>query len=215
MTRRERIATAERALGRRDKVLAGLIRRAGPCTLGVRRQRSHFDALVRAIVYQQLAGRAAAAIHARFLALFDGQGLTPAGVLALPEATLRGVGLSGAKTTSIRDLAAKSLDGTVPLRGLSRFTDEEIVQRLSSVRGIGPWTAEMFLMFQLGRPDVWPVGDLGVRNGYRIAYGLPAMPTPKQLLPLGDVYRPYRSVAAWYCWAAVHLERGDMRLPGG
>jgi DNA-3-methyladenine glycosylase II len=195
--------------------MGGLIRRAGPCTLAVRRQRSHFDALVRAIVYQQLAGRAAAAIHARFLALFDGRGLTPEAVLALPEATLRSVGLSGAKTASIRDLAAKSLDGTVPLRGLSRFSDEEIVERLASVRGIGPWTAEMFLMFQLGRPDVWPVGDLGVRNGYRIAYGLQAIPTPKQLLPLGEAYRPYRSVAAWYCWAAVHLVRGDMLLPGG
>jgi DNA-3-methyladenine glycosylase II len=195
--------------------MGGLIRRAGPCTLAVRRQRSHFDALVRAIVYQQLAGRAAAAIHARFLALFDGRGLTPEGVLALPEAKLRSVGLSGAKTASIRDLAAKSLDGTVPLRGLSRLSDEEIVERLSSVRGIGPWTAEMFLMFQLGRPNVWPVGDLGVRNGYRIAYGLDEMPTPKQLLPLGEAYRPYRSVAAWYCWAAVHLARGDMVLPGG
>jgi DNA-3-methyladenine glycosylase II len=195
--------------------MGGLIRRAGPCTLAVRRQRSHFDALVRAIVYQQLAGRAAAAIHARFLALFDGRGLTPEGVLALPDAKLRSVGLSGAKTASIRDLAAKSLDGTVPLRGLSRLSDEEIVERLSSVRGIGPWTAEMFLMFQLGRPNVWPVGDLGVRNGYRIAYGLDEMPTPKQLLPLGEAYRPYRSVAAWYCWAAVHLARGDMVLPGG
>jgi DNA-3-methyladenine glycosylase II len=215
MTRRERIAAAERALARRDRVMAGLIRQAGPCTLAVRRQRSHFDALVRAIVYQQLAGRAAAAIHARFLALFDGRGLTPEGVLALPETALRGAGLSGAKTMSIRDLAAKSLDGTVPLRGLSRFSDEEIVERLSSVRGIGPWTAEMFLMFQLGRPDVWPVGDFGVRNGYRIAYELPEMPTPKELMPLGDPYRPYRSVAAWYCWAAVHLTRGDMLTPGG
>jgi DNA-3-methyladenine glycosylase II len=215
MTRRESIATAERALARRDGVMAGLIRRAGPCTLAVRRQRSHFDALVRAIVYQQLAGRAAAAIHARFLALFDGRGLTPEGVLALPETALRGAGLSGAKTVSIRDLAAKSLDGTVPLRGLSRFPDEDIVARLSSVRGIGPWTAEMFLMFQLGRPDVWPVGDLGVRNGYRIAYALPDVPTSKQLQLLGEAFRPYRSVAAWYCWAAVHLERGDMLLPGG
>jgi DNA-3-methyladenine glycosylase II len=215
MTRWERIDTAERALARRDRAMAGLIRRAGPCTLAVRRQRSHFDALVRAIVYQQLAGRAAAAIHTRFLGLFDGQGLSPAGVLALPEARLRSAGLSGAKTASIRDLAAKSLDGRVPLRGLSRYGDADIVERLSSVRGIGPWTAEMFLMFQLGRPDVWPVGDLGVRNGYRIAYGLPAMPTPKELMALGEAYRPYRSVAAWYCWAAVHLQRGDMRLPGG
>jgi DNA-3-methyladenine glycosylase II len=215
MTRNEIIVLGERTLARRDRVMAGLVRKAGPCTLARRRQRSHFDALVRAIVYQQLAGRAAAAIHARFMALFDGAPLSPEGVLALREARLRSAGLSGAKSASIRDLAMRTLDGTVPLRALSRLSDDEIVERLSSVRGIGRWTAEMFLMFQLGRPDVWPVGDLGVRNGYRIAYELPDMPTPKELFPLGEAYRPYRSVAAWYCWAAVHLARGDMLTPGG
>jgi DNA-3-methyladenine glycosylase II len=214
MTQQEQIAAAERALARRDRVMRGLIRQAGPCTLGTRRQRSHFDALVRAIVYQQLAGKAAAAIHGRFLALFDGGRLSPEAVLALSEPQMRSAGLSGAKVASIRDLAAKSLDGTVPKRGFSRLSDDEIVERLSSVRGIGRWTAEMFLMFQLARPDVWPVDDLGVRNGYGLAYEMPA-PTPKELMPLGDVYRPYRSVAAWYCWAAVHLSRGDMVTPGG
>jgi DNA-3-methyladenine glycosylase II len=215
MTQQEQIAAAERALARRDPVIRRLVRAAGPCTLGTRRQRSHFDALVRAIVYQQLAGRAAAAIHGRFLALFDGTRMTPEAVLALTEPQMRAVGLSGAKVASIRDLAAKSLDGTVPLRGFTRLDDDEIVARLSSVRGIGRWTAEMFLLFQLGRPDVWPVDDLGVRNGYRIAYELPEMPSAKELMPLGDAYRPYRSVAAWYCWAAVHLSRGDMLTPGG
>jgi DNA-3-methyladenine glycosylase II len=214
MTRVETIARGERVLSRRDPVMARLVRKAGPCTLARRRQRSHFDALVRAIVYQQLAGRAAAAIHARFMALFDAP-LSPEGVLALPEARLRSAGLSGAKTASIRDLAARSLDGTVPLRRLGRLEDDEIVERLSSVRGIGRWTAEMFLMFQLGRPDVWPVGDFGVRAGYAIAYELPSAPTPKELIPLGEVYRPYRSIAAWYCWAAVHLARADGVKPGG
>jgi DNA-3-methyladenine glycosylase II len=214
MTRVETIARGERVLSRRDPVMARLVRKAGPCTLASRRQRSHFDALVRAIVYQQLAGRAAAAIHARFMALFQGAPLSPEGVLALTEARLRSAGLSGAKTASIRDLAARSLDGTVPLRRLARLEDDEIVERLSSVRGIGRWTAEMFLMFQLGRPDVWPVGDFGVRAGYGIAYELPSAPTPKELFPLGEAYRPYRSVAAWYCWAAVHLARGDMLTPG-
>jgi DNA-3-methyladenine glycosylase II len=214
MTQQEQVAAAERALARRDPVMRRLIRQAGPCTLGTRRQRSHFDALVRAIVYQQLAGKAAAAIHGRFLALFDGARLSPDAVLAMSEPQMRSAGLSGAKVASIRDLAAKSLEGTVPLRGFSRLSDEEIVERLSSVRGIGRWTAEMFLLFQLVRPDVWPVDDLGVRNGYGLAYELPA-PTAKELMPLGDAYRPYRSVAAWYCWAAVHLARGDMLTPGG
>ena len=215
MTRAETIARGERALARRDRTLAGLVRAAGPCTLGKAPRTSHLDALVRAIVYQQLAGRAAAAIHGRFLALFDGRPLTPEDILAIPAPRLRSVGLSTAKVTAIRDLADKSLDGTVPLRSLGRHADDDVVARLTQVRGIGRWTAEMFLMFQLGRPDVWPVDDYGVRNGYAIAFGLKEMPTARQLQPLGEVYRPYRSVAAWYCWAAVHLQRGDMLTPGG
>jgi DNA-3-methyladenine glycosylase II len=215
MTRAETIARGERALARRDRTLARLVRAAGPCTLGKAPRTSHLDALVRAIVYQQLAGRAAAAIHGRFLALFDGRPLSPEVILAFPEARLRSTGLSTAKVTAIRDLAEKSLDGTVPLRSLGRHADDDVVARLTRVRGIGRWTAEMFLMFQLGRPDVWPVDDYGVRNGYAIAYGLKEMPTAKQLQPLGEAYHPYRSVAAWYCWAAVHLHRGDMLTPGG
>ena len=195
--------------------MARLVREAGPCTLGKAPRTSHLDSLVRAIVYQQLAGRAAAAIHGRFLALFDGTPLTPEAILAIPERGLRSVGLSTAKVAAIRDLAEKSMDGTVPLRSLGRHPDDDVVARLTQVRGIGRWTAEMFLMFQLGRPDVWPVDDFGVRNGYTIAYGLDEMPTAKQLQPFGEAYRPYRSVAAWYCWAAVHLARGDMLTPGG
>ena len=162
---------------------------------------SYFAALVRSIAFQQLAGRAAAAIHARFLASFP-DGLTPEAVLALPEPAFRAAGLSAAKTASIRDLAQKAADGTVPLEGLEAYSDDEIVARLSAVRGIGRWTAEMFLIFQLRRPDVWPIDDFGVRKGYAILHGLPAPPTPRQLAAIGELYRPYRSVAAWYCWRA-------------
>lgn len=207
---RATIQLGEAELAAGDPVLAGLVRAAGPCPLGGRRHRSHFEALVRSIVFQQLAGRAAAAIHGRLLALFDGGVPTPGSLLAVPEDRLRRAGLSGGKVASLRDLAARSLDGTVPLQGLGRLADDQVVERLSAVRGIGTWTAEMFLMFQLGRPDVWPVGDLGVRSGYALAYSLPAAPTPAELGPLGDRFRPWRSVAAWYCWQAVHLTRGEV-----
>src|SRR5207245_1151968 len=157
----------------------------------------------RAILYQQLAGRAAAAIHGRFVALFDGDNPTPEAVLAVPVGELRRAGLSGNKEASIRDLAAKVVDGSVQLERMARLPDDEVVHQLTLVRGIGPWTAEMFLIFQLGRLDVWPVGDLGVRKGYATAWGLAEMPTPKELTAYGETFRPYRSVAAWYCWRAV------------
>jgi DNA-3-methyladenine glycosylase II len=173
----------------------------------------HFGALAESIMYQQLAGAAAAAIHRRFLALFDGD-LSPKAVLALPEKRLRAAGLSGSKAASIRDLAAKVADGTVPLERISRLRDDDIVTRLSVVRGIGPWTAEMFLIFQLRRLDVWPVDDYGVRQGYSLAYRLPGLLTPRQLAPEGDRFRPYRTVVAWYCWEAVHEARA-MRAAGG
>jgi DNA-3-methyladenine glycosylase II len=161
-----------------------------------------FSALVRSIMYQQLAGKAAAAIHGRLLALFDGR-LTPAAVDAMPVEKLRSAGLSGSKAASVKDLAAKVLDGTVPLGDEDGMSDDEIVARLSTVRGIGRWTAEMFLLFQLRRLDVWPVDDYGVRKGYARTHGLAELPTPKELMPLGEIYRPYRSIAAWYCWRAV------------
>ena len=164
-----------------------------------RRQGDYFNALVRAIVYQQLAGRAAAAIHGRFLQAVGPQ-LTAEAVLAAPLPDLRGAGLSAAKAASLLDLSAKVVDGTVPLDGIEELPDDEIVARLSSVRGIGRWTAEMFLIFQLRRPDVWPVDDLAVRRGYAGMHGLAEWPTPKELERLGEAYRPWRSVAAWYCW---------------
>ena len=188
--------------------MAALIQRAGPC--GLRAPVSsgkYFAALTEEIAYQQLAGKAAAAIYGRFRALFDGA-LTPEAVLQLPEERMRATGLSRAKTASIRDLAAKVADGSVPLRRLTRLSDEEIITRLSAVRGIGRWTAEMFLIFEMGRLDVWPVDDYGVRKGYARIHGLTELPTPKQLAVLGDPFKPYRSAAAWYCWKAV-----DTTLP--
>jgi DNA-3-methyladenine glycosylase II len=191
-------------LAERDPVLRRLVAEAGPPRVRPSAE-SHFEALVRAIVYQQLAGAAAAAIHGRLVAAL-GDEVTPERVLALPAESLRAAGLSANKTASLQDLASKALDGTVVLdpAGLRAESDDEVVARLSAVRGIGKWTAEMFLMFQLRRLDVWPTGDLGVRKGFGLAWGIPT-PTAKQLDPLGDPYRPYRSVVAWYCWRAAEL----------
>ena len=201
-----RVRRAESELAASDDVLARLIEANGPCALGWPRadeSLDHFGALCRSILFQQLAGKAAATIHGRFVALFDDRLPTPPGVLALPEGVLRSAGLSGAKAASIQDLAAKVGDGDIDLDHTATLDDEALIEQLSSVRGIGRWTAEMFLMFQLGRLDVWPVGDLAVRKGFAVAWGLPAMPAPKELGVLGNPYRPYRSIVAWYCWRAV------------
>lgn len=194
-------------LAERDPVLARLVAEAGLPKFRPPAE-THFAALVRSIVYQQLAGAAAAAIHGRLVLALGGE-LTPGRVAATPAEALRAAGLSGAKAASLQDLAAKVLDGTVVLdrRRLTREGDEEVVARLSTVRGIGKWSAEMFLMFQLRRMDVWPTGDLGVRKGFGLAWQIPT-PTPKQLELLGVPYRPYRSVVAWYCWRAVQLYGG-------
>jgi DNA-3-methyladenine glycosylase II len=171
-------------------------------------QESHFAALVRSIVYQQLAGAAASAIHGRLVAALGGK-VEPGALLRLEPEQLRAAGLSGNKAASLRDLSTKVLDGTVVIepRRVSRLADEEVIIRLSTVRGIGRWTAEMFLMFQLRRLDVWPTGDLGVRTGFGLAWHIP-MPTARELNPLGDQFRPYRSVTAWYCWRAAELYAG-------
>jgi DNA-3-methyladenine glycosylase II len=200
-------AVAARILADRDPVIARLVADAGPPRFRLSHE-SHFAALVRAIVYQQLAGAAAAAIHGRLSAALDGS-VEPEGLLALSPEALRAVGLSANKAASLRDLATKALDGTVILapRRLARVSDEEVIARLSTVRGIGTWTAEMFLIFQLRRLDVWPTGDLGVRRGYGLAWKVP-MPSARELEPLGEPFRPYRSVAAWYCWRAAELYAG-------
>jgi DNA-3-methyladenine glycosylase II len=199
--------TAAAILAERDPVLRRLVAEAGPARVQPPTE-THFATLVRAIVYQQLAGAAAAAIHGRLIAALGGE-VAPERLLSLSPETLRSVGLSAAKVASLQDLAAKVLDETVVLdpTGLRAQSDAEVVARLSEVRGIGKWTAEMFLMFQLRRLDVWPTGDLGVRKGFGLAWGIPT-PTVKELEPLGEPYRPYRSVLAWYCWRAAELYGG-------
>jgi DNA-3-methyladenine glycosylase II len=183
------------------------MKRAGRFRLAMPRI-DHFNALVESILYQQLAGAAAAAIHRRFIALFDGQ-VTPEALLAASDGELRGAGISGNKAAAMRDLATRVLDGTVPLEAIQRLRDEDIISRLITVRGIGRWTAEMFLIFQLRRLNVWPVDDYGVRKGYAMLYGLLDLPKPKELNALGDRFQPYRTAAAWYCWRAV-----DTVVPG-
>ena len=175
---------------------------------------NYFASLARSIMFQQLAGRAAAAIHARFVNAIGGS-VTPEAVLATSPEALRAAGLSGNKTAAVLDLAAKATDGTVPLADLHTLDDEEIITRLSTVRGIGRWTAEMFLMFELGRMDVWPVDDFGVRNGWTLMHQLPEMIKPRALQAEGERFRPYRSVVAWYCWQAVAVQRKPMVLPEG
>ena len=203
MASKTAVADAAAELATRDRVLKRMLRDHGaPDLHPPRPRRPHFAQLARMICYQQLAGRAAAAIHGRFEALFDGPP-TPDAVLALPFEKLRGAGLSNAKATSIRDLAEKVEAGLVELDRVARLSDDKVVSELTLVRGIGVWTAHMFLMFQMGRLDVWPTLDYGVRSGFARMFDLDPMPTPKQLEPLGDPFRPYRSLVAWYSWRAV------------
>jgi DNA-3-methyladenine glycosylase II len=195
---------AAQLLAERDPVLARLVADAGLPRVPVVRE-THFATLVRSIVYQQLATAAARAIHGRVIAALADD-VTPERVLATAPEVLRAAGLSGRKVESLHDLATKVLDGTVILdpRRLARLSDEEITARLTTVKGIGKWSADIFLMFRLRRMDVWPTGDLAVRRGFGLAWAIPE-PTEKQLVPLGEPYRPYRSVVAWYCWQAVRL----------
>jgi DNA-3-methyladenine glycosylase II len=188
-------------------VLARLVAEAGLPSFP-KPTESHFAVLVRSIVYQQLAGAAAQAIHRRLIAALDGE-VVPERVLATPAETLRAAGLSGNKVLSLQDLAAKVLDGTVMLnpRQLARESDADIAARLITVRGIGKWSADIFLMFQLRRLDIWPTGDLAVRKGYGLGWSIPT-PTAKQLDLLGEPYHPYRSIVAWYCWRAAQLYAG-------
>ena len=189
--------------------MADLVARYGPMHLPPPPRASlRFEQLARSIAFQQLAGRAATVIWGRVRALVPGE-LTPAAVLALPDADLSGAGLSGAKVASIRDLAAHVADGRVALDRIGRLPDDQILEHLTAVRGIGPWTAQMFLLFTLHRLDVWPTGDLGVRAGFGRAWGLPEVPKPAELEGLGEPYRPYRSVVAWYCWRAADTTTSD------
>jgi DNA-3-methyladenine glycosylase II len=203
---------AIRELARRDPVIEHLVGLAGEIEYRPKSPYGHFGALARAIVFQQLAGSAANAIFQRVLAV-SGE-LTASAIAAAADADLRAAGLSANKLASLRDFSARVLSGDVDLERLAKAEDETVIAELSKVRGIGKWTAEMYLLFELRRMDVWPVDDLGVRTGYGVAWGLAPAPTAKQLQPLGDPFRPLRSVAAMYCWEAVHLMRGgtDLRL---
>jgi 3-methyladenine DNA glycosylase/8-oxoguanine DNA glycosylase len=212
LTAQSSLRAAIDEVGSRDPVLADLVGRVGPIRHRPRDPDGPFAALMRAIVFQQLAGPAAQAIYGRVRATV-GDTLTPEALSAVSDAELRTAGLSANKLASLRDLSAKVLDGTVVLSRTSRRRDEELIERLTAVRGIGRWTAEMYLMFQLRRLDVWPVDDLGVRQGYALAWNIDPPPTPRLLEPLGDRFRPYRSIAARYCWAAVPLLRPGSTEP--
>jgi DNA-3-methyladenine glycosylase II len=200
---------AEAHLRHGDPVLAGLMARFGPYS--PRRRPDPYSALVTAILYQQLAGAAAAAILKRFLALFGDDGLVPdpARLLATSDTALRGAGISRQKAVYLRDLARHVLEGRLALADLDPLPDEEVISRLTVVKGIGEWTAHMFLMFHLGRPDVLPVGDFDVRNGMRVAYGLPEVPSPGLAREIGARWAPFRSVGSWYMWRVVEVELPD------
>jgi 3-methyladenine DNA glycosylase/8-oxoguanine DNA glycosylase len=208
MTRPFDQAQAIRHLRSQGGPLARLIRRAAPFSLRPQRC-SIFESLLKAIVYQQLNGRAAATIYGRLAARIrseDAGPIDPARLLQCPQEDLRAAGLSASKAASARDLAGKCLDGTVPgIRTLNRLDDEAVIARLTHVRGIGEWTAQMLLIFRLVRPDVLPAADYGVRKGFWLTYGGKDLPTPKTILEFGDCWRPYRTVASWYLWRAVDL----------
>ena len=189
-----------------DSTLARLIERAGAFNMPIRQMHNPFEELARNIIYQQLHGNAAAAIHSRVLALFGKKRLSSPDVIDASEESLRSAGLSAAKLVAIKDLAAKTLEGTVPtLAKMRRMEDEEIIEHLTKVRGIGRWTVEMMLIFRLGRADVLPVGDFAVRKGFSLVYGLKDLPKPKELVHYGERWRPFRSVASWYMWRANEL----------
>jgi DNA-3-methyladenine glycosylase II len=200
------LPSATEEVTRRDPALRRAAARLGPVKQQPRDPDGPFGSLVRAIVYQQLAGPAARAIYGRVRAAV-GADLTPEAIRSTSDDALRAAGLSANKLASLRDLSDKVLDGTVVLTRTSRRSDEDLIQRLTTVRGIGRWTAQMHLMFQLRRLDVWPVDDLGVRQGYALIWGLDTPPKPKELELLGERFRPYRSVVARYCWAAVGEQR--------
>jgi DNA-3-methyladenine glycosylase II len=200
-------ARARRALMRRDPILGAAIKRIGPCLMAERQRKDHLSALVGSIVSQQLSTKAAATIFGRFLALFPDHHIPDAAAIAgQSDAALRGVGLSGQKVGYMRDLSARITDGRLNLDELEALPDEDVIARLTSVKGFGRWTAEMFLMFRLHRPDVLPAGDLGIVNAVQRLYGLRKRPDAKRVLKIGEAWKPYRSVASWYLWQTLRNE---------
>jgi DNA-3-methyladenine glycosylase II len=201
---------AVRHLKRVDPVLAHVIEVVGPCRLESRREGTHFQALVRSIVFQQLSGKAASTILSRFNALYPSNTPTPEAVLATSDADLRAVGLSRQKIGYMRDLASKVASGTLPLDAVESMDDDDLIAHLVQVKGIGRWTAQMFLMFRLDRRDVLPELDLGIQNAIKRAYRKRKRPTPKDVRKIGARWTPHSSVASWYLWRS--LENGDGQL---
>jgi len=196
---------ARRLLMRRDPVLGAVVKRIGPCGMAARQRSDHLTALVGAIVSQQLSTKAAATIFGRFVALFPGNTIPGAAAIhALDDTALRGVGLSGQKVGYLRDLCARIGDDRLRLDELDALPDDLVIERLTAVKGFGRWTAEMFLMFRLHRPDVLPVGDLGIVTAIQRLYGMRKKPDARRMLKLGEAWRPYRSVASWYLWQTLH-----------
>jgi DNA-3-methyladenine glycosylase II len=199
-----------RALKRVDPVLAKVIEAVGPCRFEIRREGTHFQALTRSIVYQQLSGKAAATILGRFNAIARDGAPTPADVLAMQEPRMREAGLSRQKIGYLRDLAAKVETGALPLSDVETMTDDDLIEHLVQVKGIGRWTAQMFLMFRLGRPDVLPELDLGIQNAIKRAYRLRSRPKPERVRRIGSKWTPFSSVACWYLWRSLDNGGGQL-----
>jgi 3-methyladenine DNA glycosylase/8-oxoguanine DNA glycosylase len=193
-------------LRRVDPVMAGIIERVGPCRFRVSDGGTHFDAITRSIVYQQLSGSAAATIHSRLIALYDGAAPQPALLLATSDDALRGAGLSRQKISYLRDLAERAESGDIPLETIHELDDEAVIDALTRIRGVGRWTAQMFLMFRLGRLDVLPELDLGVRKAIQIAYRTRGLPTTERVHRIGKCWAPYRTIASWYLWASIDMK---------
>jgi DNA-3-methyladenine glycosylase II len=192
-------------LKRVDPVMARLIKAVGPCRFGARTDHTHFYHLARAIVYQQLSTKAASTIHGRFVALFPTNPPHPRHVAEASDVSLRGAGLSRQKSAYIKDLAGKVHNGQLPLERIEALGDADVIEALTQVKGIGRWSAQMFLMFRLGRPDVLPELDLGIRKAVQRAYRLRTMPSPKRVLKIGRTWSPYASIASWYLWRSLEL----------
>jgi DNA-3-methyladenine glycosylase II len=200
-------------LKRADPVLARVIESVGPCRFEPRATGPHFDAVVRAIVYQQLSGSAAHTIHSRLLALYGGEPPTPAALLATPEETLRAVGLSRQKLAYLRDLAHRAETGDVRIHALHELSDDEVIEALTRIKGVGRWTAQMFLMFRLGRPNVLPDLDLGIRKAIQRAYRMRSLPSTKRIQRLGARWEPYCTIACWYLWRSLDVNGATESRP--
>jgi DNA-3-methyladenine glycosylase II len=197
-------------LKRADPRLAAVVRAVGPCRFAPRADGTHFEALARAIVYQQLSGKAAGTIHGRFHTLYGGRAPEPAELLATSDEVLRGAGLSRQKIGYLRDLASRVGAGEVPLDDVHAMSDDEVLAALTRVKGIGRWTAQIFLMFRLGRPDVVPELDLGVQKGIQRAYGLTSLPSPKEVQAIAEPWAPWRTIASWYLWRLLDEQGGQL-----